>query len=108
VRTKFVPAAIEGSIRTVIVEMADPPTFEMVTGLGEKITVTPRSTEWLLNVTLPLKLPNPVTVILSAPIPPAGIVRDVEDAVMSKSLAVNETDTGKSGAVEVAWLESPW
>jgi len=107
VRTKFVPAAIEESIKTVIVEIADPPTVEICTGFGEKITVTPRSTEWLRSVTLPVKLPRPVTVRLSAAIAPAGMESDADDAATWMSLAVNETVTGKSGAVEVVWVVSP-
>jgi len=98
---------MEGSIKTVIVEMAEPPTVDIWTGFGEKITVTPMSTEWLLRVTLPVKLPRPVTVRLSDAIAPAGMERDVDDARMLRSLAVNETVTGKSGAVEVEWVPSP-
>src|SRR2546428_5655173 len=107
VRVKLVPAASAGSMKTFMSEVAVPPAVVTVTGLGTKITVTPRSTERLLSVTLPVKLPRPVTVSLSELIPPDGIERDVEAAEMLKSLGAKVTVTGNRGAVEVAWLESP-
>src|SRR5437870_10416108 len=98
-----VPATAVGLMETCIEGLTDPPAVVIVAGLGTNPTTSPRGAGVLVRVTSPVKGPRPVTVMMSWPVPPAGMEMDFDAAVMLKSLTVN----GSHALVTALLLLSP-
>ena len=103
VRVNDVPATAVGLMETCIEGLTDPPAVVIVAGLGTNITISPDGTELLVSVTSPVKEPRLVTVMMSWPVPPNGMERDFDAAVMLKSLTVN----GSQALITALLLRSP-
>ncbi len=85
VNVKLVPPATLVLTKTVMLEVAEPPSVFIISGLGENATVTPEGTGLLASPTLPVKLPIPVTVRVSDAVLPDCTDMEFDAATRLKS-----------------------